>query len=292
PASLRAVRDGGPRSPEEEELRALVELFEGLNDDRPLICLDLHTTSGEGPPFTIMSDTPRNRRIAFALPTTVILGLEETVDGTLLQYLTERGHTALVVEAGQHDAPGSIDIHEAVIWLGLIAAGALTPREVPDFAAHRARLRDASRGQPRVVELRHRHPVDANDGFRMEPGFRGLQPVARGELLARDRRGEIRAPQRGRILLPLYQEQGDDGFLLVRRVSRVWLGLSALLRRLRLGRALPWLPGVERHPTQPNALRVDPRVARWPAVEVFHLFGFRRRRAEGDHLVFSRRRPG
>ncbi|MHC4134273.1 MAG: M14 family metallopeptidase [Planctomycetota bacterium] len=259
PDHLHSVRNGGPRNPEEEELRALLEVFDGLNEDGPLILLDLHTTSGESPPFTITSDTLRNRRIAFALPPTVILGLEETVDGTLLEYVTERGHTAVVVEAGQHDAPASVAIHEAVIWMGLTTAGALTPREVRDFAAHRARLHDASRDLPRVVELRHCHPVDENDGFRMEPGYRGLQPVAQGELLGRDRRGEVRAPQRGRIVLPLYQELGDDGFFLVRRVSRVWLGLSAL--------------------------------ARWLVVGIFHLFGFRRRRPEGDHLVFSRRRP-
>ena len=293
PDHIHSVRNGGARNPEQEELRALLEVFDGLdNEDGPLILLDLHTTSGESPPFTIMSDTLRNRRIAFALPPTVILGLEETVDGTLLEYLTERGHTAVVVEAGQHDAPASVAIHEAVLWMGLTAAGALTPREVPDFAAHRARLHEASRDQPRVVELRHRHPVDASDGFRMEPGYRGLQPVAQGELLGRDRGGEVRAPQRGRIVLPLYQELGDDGFYLVRRVSRVWLGLSALLRRLKLGRIVPWLPGVEKHPDRPNALLVDPKVARWLGVEIFHLFGFRRRRPDGDRLVFSRRRPG
>jgi succinylglutamate desuccinylase len=292
---VHAVRSRGARNPEEEELGALLEVLDGIdNEDAPLILLDLHTTSGESPPFTIMSDTLRNRRIALALPPTVILGLEETVDGTLLEYLTERGHTAVVVEAGQHDAPGSVAIHEAVIWMGLVAAGALTPRDVPDdgYAGHRARLRDASRDLPRVVELRHRHPVAEQDGFRMDPGYRGLQPVRRGELLGRDRTGEVRAPQRGRIVLPLYQELGDDGFFLVRRVSRIWLGLSALLRRLELGRILPWFPGVETHPEQPNALRVDPKVARRLAVEVFHLFGFRRRRTEGDHLVFSRRRPG
>lgn len=289
PHHLEAARNGGPRNPEEEELGALIAAFDAM--EGPLTVLDLHTTSGESPPFTIMSDTLRNRRVAFALPPTVILGLEETVDGTLLEYLTERGHAAVVVEAGQHEAPASVDIHEAVIWMGLAATGALAPREVPDYAAHRARLREASRDMPRVVELRHRHPVAADDGFRMEPGFRGLQRVARGDLLGRDRRGEIRAPQRGRIVLPLYQELGDDGFFLVRRVSRVWLGLSALLRWLRLGRILWWLPGVERHPDQPNALRVDPRVARWLVIEIFHLLGFRRRRPEGDHLVFSRRRP-
>jgi succinylglutamate desuccinylase len=291
PDRVRAVRDDGPRSPEEEELGALLEVFDAL-DDGPLILLDLHTTSGESPPFTIMGDTLRNRRIAFALPPTVILGLEETVDGTLLEYLTERGHTALVVEAGQHDAPGSVATHEAVIWMGLTAAGALRPTDVPDFSAHEARLREASRDLPRVVELRHRHHLDPSDGFRMEPGYRGLQPVKQGELLGRDRNGEVRAPQRGRIVLPLYQELGDDGFFLVRRVSRFWLGLSALLRRLRLGGVLTGLPGVRKHPDQPNALCVDRRMARWPLVSFFHLFGYRRRRPEDDHLVFSRRRPG
>ncbi|MHC4972325.1 MAG: succinylglutamate desuccinylase/aspartoacylase family protein [Planctomycetota bacterium] len=288
---VHAVRNGGPRNPEEEELGALLEVFDSITEDAPLILFDLHTTSGDSPPFTIMSDTLRNRRIALALPPTAILGLEETVDGTLLEYLTERGHTAVVVEAGQHDAPESVAIHEAVIWMGLAAAGALRPLDIPDYAAHRARLRAASRGLPRVVELRHRHPVAEADGFRMEPGYRGLQPVAQGELLGYDRRGEVRAPRRGRIVLPLYQELGDDGFFLVRSVSRFWLGLSSLLRRLRLGRMLPWFPGVEAHPEQPNALRVDPKVARWLVVEVFHLFGYRRRRPEGDHLVFSRRRP-
>lgn len=293
PDPIQAVRNGGPRNPEEEELGALLEVFDALEGrSDPLILFDLHTTSGESPPFTIMSDTLRNRRIALALPPTVILGLEETVDGTMLEYLTERGHTAVVVEAGQHDAPESVGIHEAVIWMGLVAAGALRPQDVPDHAAHRARLREAGRDLPRVVELRHRHAVAEGDGFRMEPGYRGLQPVRKGELLGRDRKGEVRAPQRGRIVLPLYQELGDDGFFLVRRVSRLWLGLSALLRRLRLGRLLPRLPGVEPHPGQPDALRVDPRVARWLVVEIFHLFGFRRRRPEGERLVFSRRRPG
>lgn len=284
---ISAVRDGEARNAEEEELGALLEVFDAL-EEGPWIVLDLHTTSGESPPFVIMSDTLRNRRIAFALSATVILGLEETVDGTLLGYLTERGHTAMVVEAGRHDAPGSVDVHEAVIWTGLVAVGALAARDVPDFAAHRARLREANRDLPRVVELRHRHAVVKNDGFRMAPGYRGLQPVAEGELLGHDRNGEVRAPERGRIVLPLYQEQGDDGFFLVRRVGRTWLGLSALLRRLGLGRVVPWLPGIERHPTRPDSLRVDRRVAHRTVVGLLHLLGYRRRRPDGTHLVFSR----
>ena len=59
-----------------------------------------------------MSDTLRNRRLARALPVPVILGLEENVDGTLLEYATERGHTVIVVESGRHDDPAAVELHE------------------------------------------------------------------------------------------------------------------------------------------------------------------------------------
>jgi hypothetical protein len=55
---------------------------------------------------------------------------------------------------------------------------------------------------------------------------------------------------------------------------------------------VPLLPGVARRSTEPDSFVVDPRVARFQVVNVFHLLGFRHRRARGDVLVFSRRRPG
>jgi len=292
-AELRAGTDPRPGA-EDAEQRALLEVIHdavGRAAPEPIIALDLHTTSGRSPPFTLMSDTLRNRRIAFAWPGTVILGLEESVDGTLIEHLTESGHIAVVVEAGQHEDPGSVALHEAVIWLGLVAAGALRREDLPGGDVWRRRMAQASRGLPRVVEVRYRHAIRHGDGFRMRPGYLGLQPVRRGEVLAEDRAGEIRAPEAGRILMPLYQEQGNDGFFVVRRVSRIWLGLSAFLRRLKLQWLLLLLPGVRRDPDRPRSLRVDPRVARWFVVEVFHLFGFRRHRARDGYLYFSRRRP-
>ena len=275
-----------PGSPEEAEQRELIEIIEAIPG--PLVVLDLHTTSGRSPPFTIMSDALRNRRIAFALPGPVLLGLEESIDGTMLAYVTERGHTAVVVEAGQHDDPNSVEIHEAVIWLGLAAAGVVEP----DGTRFRDRMRAATRGLPRVVELRIRHEVSARNGFSVLPGLEGFQKVETGDLVAHDAGGEIRCTESGRIVMPLYQEQGDEGFFIVRSVSRFRLMLSAFLRHLRLSVFLRLLPGVRRHPDLPNALRVHPRIARWFVVEIFHLFGFRRRREDGAWLVFSRRTLG
>ena len=74
-----------------------------------------------------------------------------------------------------------------------------------------------------------------------------------------------------------------------RRVPRFWFALSALLRRLGLSGIVSLLPGVQRDPGDPNRLLVDPRVARYLVVQVFHLFGYRRLRPVGGKLAFSRR---
>lgn len=252
--------------------------------------LDLHTSSAHGLPFVCIGDTLRNRRFARHFPVPVILGLEEQVDGSLLEFVNNLGAVTVGVEAGQHDLPESVDRHEAFIWLALVAAGNLAADDVPDYAARRALLHRHGRRLPPFLEVRHRHAVESGDGFRMHPGYENFQPVARGEVLARDRRGEIVAPEDGRVLLPLYQGLGSDGFFLVREFQPFWLRLSAMLRRLRLDRVASLLPGVERHPRCPDSLVVDPRVARFLAVELFHLLGFRKRRARGDRLVFTRRR--
>jgi len=285
------ARDPAGDAAEHTEQRELVEALGGAaaRARGPLVVLDLHTTSAPSPPFLVLSDTLANRAVARLLPGTIILGLEEAIDGTLLDYLGSLGHRGVVVESGQHDETQAVAFHESFLWLAFAAAGLLDPVDVPAYAEHRRKLRAARRSAPRVVEIRYRHPVGPEDGFRMVPGFRSFQRVRRGELLAHDRRGPIPAPQDGLLLMPLYQEQGSDGFFVVRTVRPFWLRLSRVLRRLHLHVLLPLLPGVRRDPDRPDSLRVDPRVARLYTVEIFHLFGYRRRRPEGGILRFTRR---
>ena len=52
---------------------------------------------------------------------------------------------------------------------------------------------------------------------------------------------------------------------------------------------VPLLPGVERHPERPSAFVVDRKIARWMALELFHLLGFRRVGAKGRFVVMGRR---
>jgi succinylglutamate desuccinylase len=251
--------------------------------------LDLHTSSAAGKPFVCIGDTLHNRNFATRFPVPVILGLEEQVDGALLEYVNNLGHITVGVEAGQHDDPASVDFHEAFLSLALVGAGCVETSDLPRYDEMRARLRLAGTALPRVLEVRHRHPVAATDRFRMRPGYENFQPVRAGEALAEDTGGDVQAPERGRVLLPLYQGQGDDGFFLVREFARFWLAVSALLRTMGCGRLAPWLPGVRVHEDDANTLIVNRGVARWFTVEVFHLLGYRKERSDGERLLFSRR---
>ena len=55
---------------------------------------------------------------------------------------------------------------------------------------------------------------------------------------------------------------------------------------------LHWLPGVRRHPDVAGAFIIDRRIARWEALQFFHLLGFRRRGAAERYLIMARRRQG
>lgn len=279
---------------EDLEQRELYDIFRGLmiEAEGPVCFLDLHTMSGPGQPFACMADVLRNRRVAFALPVTVVLGLEEVIEGSMLGFLCDLGHIGVAVEGGQHHDLDSVNRLEAATWLTLVATGALESSAVPrGYEAHRVELERASDGLPAVVEIKHRHVCRDDDDFEMMPGLRSFQHVRKGQHLALDRRGDIRSPYQGLLLLPRYQGSGSDGFFVAREVRKVWLGLSAGLRRVRADRVLVRLPGVEPHPTRAETYLVDPRIARFLVVEIFHLFGYRRIQPEGPRLAFSRRRP-
>ena len=291
-ALLEGSAPGGAEASEDREQREILEVLEEAigNARGEIYFLDLHTSSAEGPPFVTIGDTLRQRKFALRLPLPVILGLEEQIDGALLEYMNNRGHITLGVEAGGHDRPGSVDNHEAVLWFALAAAGLLREQEIPDRPRHRRILFEAARDIPRIIEVTHRRRAVPGREFRMEPGFVNFHPVKKGQLLARDRQGDVYAGEDGLILLPLYQGQGDDGFFLCRRIKGFWLRLSTVLRRLRLGSLAHLLPGVRRHPVLPETLVIDTRVARWYPLDMFHLLGFRKRRMVGTTLTVTRRR--
>lgn len=291
-ALRRRQATGGALDNEDREQLELLAALEAVRAETtlPVHVLDLHTTSGGGFPFANMSDTLRNRQFAAGFPVPTIVGLEEALEGTMLDYLESHGWITYAFEGGQHDDPTSVDHAEAAVWIALEGAGLLPESERHRAASARKLLALRVAGLPRFLELVHRHAIKPGDDYVMEPGFASFQPVRRGQLLAHDRHGEVRAPQSGRLLMPLYQALGDDGYFLIREFSPFWMGVSAFLRRLHVDRHATLLPGVHPVPGHPEMVAVDRSVARFAAVQVFRLLGYRRQRQSGDTLVLSRRR--
>lgn len=295
PERVALLERGGPPDLAPEDWQEMSELHGALSEafDRAtgeVAFLDLHTSSAPGEPFVLLGDTIRNRRFAFRFPAPVILGLEETIDGVLLEHVNSLGHITIGFEAGQHDDPQSICNQEAAIWIMLNAAGCVDANQIPAAREAFDILRRQTQHLPAVMEIRRRHPVEAGDGFKMRPGFRNFQLIEAGELLADTHEGQVLAEESGRILLPLYQGQGNDGYFLGRSVSRFWLRVSYLLRRLHVHRLASWLPGVRRDPDHDACFIVDKHVARFFPLQIMHLMGFRKVRQRGDTLIVSRRR--
>jgi Succinylglutamate desuccinylase / Aspartoacylase family len=279
-----------PKLSEDVEQRELLKIFNEIlsTAQAEVYALDLHSTSADGVPFGTVGDTLRNRDFAQKFPITFLLGIEEQLDGTILEYLNNLGAVTLGFEGGQHVAESTIDTQEAMIWLAHVNSGNLKRSDVPDIERQQQILKKAT-GKSRILEIRYRHPVQVEDEFEMRQGFQNFQPIDRGQILAKDKNGEIKSGEKGLILMPLYQKLGEDGFFIGREISPFWLSVSRLLRKLKIGDLIHFLPGVRKDPTEYGSFIVNTQVARFFPLQIFHLLGFRKRRWRGDKLIVSRR---
>jgi len=224
----------------------------------------------------------------------VLLGLEENVEGTLIEYFGELGHVAVVLEGGQNSDPRTIDSHESAVWLALVTSGVVARADAPDLEFHHDRMRAAAEGLPHVVEVLHRHGIEPADEacFRVIPGLANFQAIEKGRLLAHcgdaaDK--QVLAPMSGVLVMPRYQNKGLDGFFMGRSIEPFWLRISAAMRRLHLERIVSLLPGVHIEASGANVLAVDTRIARFFTTDFFHLLGYRKHVERDTKLVFSRR---
>ena len=268
-------------SEDDEQQELAEEIRRAIEDARGKVyLLDLHTTSGSGRPFSVIADSPRNRRFALTFPNPLVLGLEEHLDGTLVDCMTNAGHSAVAFEGGggRTDDPSSVAHLEAAVRVALESTR-LAEFPADGHSAARDTLRQAAKDLPQIVEIRYHHAISPGDGFAMKEGWRGFDRIEHGQELATDWNGGVVAPEAGYLLMPLYQKQGLEGFFVVREVRRVWLRLSALLRTLRADRVVHWLPGIRRDPNDEDILMVNPVTARFFPIEILHLLGFKRDRS-------------
>lgn len=206
---------------EQGELLSILQLIhQHIDEYKPssLIILDLHTTSSFGGIFSIVSDDPKSTTYAKALHAPVIRGFMNLLSGTTLHYFNTAQlglpTTALTFESGQHNEALSVNRAIAAIVNCLKAIGMVDAAHIEN--QHDTILISYAKDLPAVVDLVSSYSIDEDEDFTMRPGYKNFQAVSKGQILADNLHGPIKAKEDALILMPLYQQQGDDGYFLVR----------------------------------------------------------------------------
>jgi len=187
-----------------------------------VVVLDLHTTTAYGGIFTITSNDPESIRIGVDMHAPVITGFENVLDGTSMGYFKPENFSGMpiatvVFESGQHEEPLSVNRAIAATINCMQTIGCVAAEDVEN--RHDYLLIEYSRDLPKVARLLSRYHVKDGEKFKMVPNFKNFGPVKKGDLLAIENGNAITAPQDGLIVMPKYQNQGQDGFFLVEEME-------------------------------------------------------------------------
>jgi succinylglutamate desuccinylase len=186
-----------------------------------VVVLDLHTTTAYGGIFTITSNEKESIRIGVDMHAPVITGFEDALEGTTMGYFKSENFpgvsmATVVFESGQHQEPLSVNRAIAATINCMRTIGCVAPEDVENRHDHL--LIEYSKNLPKVAKLLSRYHVAEADKFKMLPDFKNFGQVKKGELLAYDNGIEIKASQDSFIVMPKYQNQGQDGFFLVEKL--------------------------------------------------------------------------
>lgn len=204
---------------EESEFKELLTITDSIRSN-PLFTvmhfMDLHTTSSNTTPYISVNKRKNNYDFAKNFPLPVVRGIEAFIPNHFDHYLSLLGHIGFTLEAGQHEDEVSIERHEAVIWLALEQAGLITS-SANVFANESKRVLDlATSSSLGNYEVFYRFNIAEEKVFKMKAGYKNFQKVMKGEHIANYDGMPVYAEEDAFIFLPLYQQQGSDGFFLIR----------------------------------------------------------------------------
>ena len=281
----------GNMTSEDRQMLEILRVIRELLDlhEAPFYFMDFHTTSSKTLPFITINDAMINRKFARMFPLPIILGIEEYLEGPVLNYINEFGFVSLGFESGQHASEEARVNSIAFFWLALVFSGALEEDEVPDLNIFKAELRQSAANNRSFYEITRRYAIETGDTYQMEPGFSSFETVTKGTTLARHNERTVVAEEKGILFMPLYQKQGAEGFFMIRRIPKWALALSGALRRTRADHLLTFLPGVSWKDKEKSTLIVNLKVARFYSKAIFHLLGFRNRTLDRTHLLIKNR---
>jgi succinylglutamate desuccinylase len=278
----------------ENELQEQIDLFQFIkgvlaSTDNPIYFIDLHTTSSKTLPFITINDALINRKFSACFNIPVVLGIEEYLEGPLLSYLNTLGYVSLGFEAGQHNDPQAIKSCEAFVYLVLNHTNNLFNPESSKINVYKNELESASKSIDSIFEVVYKYHIEPEENFKMYQGFESFQSIKKGTILARSNGKDIRSTHSAKLFMPLYQKSGKDGFFIIKTIPKFFLKLSELLRIVKADHVLTFLPGITWHNKQKGILKANLKVARFLAKSIFHLFGYRNKQMDENHLLLYNR---
>ncbi len=214
-------------SSERREIKVLLNILDKFlpenskNSPHPVVIADLHSFSAEGSMFAITAPNPKHIKLFKKLHVPLVFGIEKTLRGAALRFYQDLGNITFGLEGGQHTNPVTVKNNAAAMLAMLDEIGCINSHDLPAFSRHEKYLSEQNKRLPAQVKLVYQHLVEPHDGFKMRPGFKNFQPVKEGEWLAEDNSGKILAQCDGYILMPLYQQQGNDGFFIAQAVDSI-----------------------------------------------------------------------
>lgn len=276
---------------EERQLSEIYGLLVHIlaKEEPPFYFVDFHTTSSKTLPFITINDALINRKFSSLFPVPTILGMEEYLQGPLLSYINTLGFVSLGFESGQHLEEEAVLNSIAFLWLALVFGGVLAKEDVNGLSKYYLQLRNSANNNHSFYEIIYRHSITPVDEFTMITGFKSFEKIAKGQVVAKQKQGEVNTPRAGRIFMPLYQKQGEDGFFLIKKIPSFALILSAFLRGIRIDSLLTILPGITWENKKEGILLVNVNTARFFAKPFFHLLGYRNRVLDKEWILMINR---
>lgn len=278
----------------ENELLEQIDLYRFIkcvlaSTDHPIYFIDLHTTSSKTLPFITINDALINRKFSACFNVPVVLGIEEYLEGPLLSYLNTLGYVSLGFESGQHTDPQAIQSCEAFVYLVLNYTNNLINSEIKKIEDYKNELKSASKSIDSIFEVVFKYHIEPDENFKMYQGFESFQPIKKGTLLANSGGKDIYSNYSAKLFMPLYQKSGKDGFFIIKTIPRFFLKLSEFLRKVKADHVLTFLPGITWHNKNKGILKANLKVARFLTKSIFHLFGYRNKHIDKDHLLLYNR---
>lgn len=202
-----------------EEFVELIEEFEKI-PGAAVFYFDLKTSSSVHAPYICHSSNANCKAFASSFPFYKVMGLDKYITDHLGFYLHAKNYTCSTLKVGVHPHFSAEQIHEAAIWWALVQIGCIQEEDVPDLVKHKEVLDGCLSDEgKKTFEVTFKYSIKEDEYFRMIPGYKNFQKIEAGEVLATSDGACVSSHWDGRIFMPLYHAQSNDGFFVLKEID-------------------------------------------------------------------------